>query len=222
MGMDNHHTFRSVGRISKWLVNWSIASIVLSIIYVVSSFILLYLFVYYAPNNLSFLVGQLMLIIHIVIGIMTLFWYYRANKNIHAFGAKELTSPAMSVIWWFIPIAFFWKPYNITQQIWKASNPEVMLTEGIEWKEAPSSNTVRVWWIIGILAILIRVLAGTFLTPAFGQFQFTPHYVEEPNLLYKGFVILLTHIPGIVSAVYFIQMIKQVSAWQERKGGAKS
>jgi hypothetical protein len=204
------------------LINWSIASIVLAVIYVVSAFILLHLFVYYAPNNFSFLVGQVMLVIHIVIGIMTLVWYYRANKNIHAFGAKEVTSPAMSVIWWFVPIAFLWKPYSVAQQIWKASTPEIKLIEGTEWRKVPSSNIVRVWWTLGILAILIRVLAGTFLAPAFGQSLFEPHYVEEPNLFYKGFLILLAHAPGIVSTVYFIRMIKQVSAWQGLKAVTKS
>ena len=216
--MANTHTFRPIGRISKWLINWSIASIVLAVIYVVSAFILLYLFV----GVYSFLVSQVTLVIHIVSGIMTLFWYYRANKNIHAFGAKEVSSPAMSVIWWFIPIAFLWKPYSVAQQIWKASKPEIKLTEGTEWRKVPSSNIVTVWWILGILAILLRVFPETFLAPAFGQFQFTPHYVEEPNLFYKGFLIVLTYIPGIVSTVYFIRMIKQVSAWQGLKAGTKS
>jgi hypothetical protein len=75
---------------------------------------------------------------------------------------------------------------------------------------------------LGILAVLIRISAGTFLAPAFGQFLFEPHYVEEPNLLSEGFLILLTSIPGIVSIVYFIRMIKQISAWQELKAGSKS
>jgi hypothetical protein len=190
----------------------------------VSAFILLYLFidVYYAQNSFIFLVGQINLIIDIVSGIMTLFWFYKANKNIHAFGAKEVSSPAMSVIWWFVPIAFFWKPYSVAQQIWKASKPEIKLIEGTEWRKVLGSDIIKIWWVLGILAVLIRISAGTFLAPAFGQFLFEPHYVEEHNLLSEGFLILLTSIPGIVSIVYFIRMIKQISAWQELKAGSKS
>lgn len=222
--MDNLQSFRPIGRISKWLVNWSIASIVIAIIYVAAAFVLFYFFldVYYEGNAFIFWISQIILVISIVSAILTLFWYYRANKNIHAFGAKEVTSPIMSVIWWFIPIAFLWKPYSVAQQIWKASKPEIKLTEGTEWIKVPGSNIVTVWWILGILAILLRVFPEIFLAPAFGQFQFTPHYVEEPNLFYKGFLIVLTYIPGIVSTVYFIRMIKQVSAWQELKAGIKS
>lgn len=222
--MTNTHTFRPIGRISKWLVNWSYASIVLAVVYVMSAFILLYLFddVNYEQNSFIFLEGQIILVIDIVSAIITLIWYYRANKNIHAFGAKEVTSPAMSVIWWFIPIAFFWKPYSVAQQIWKASKPEIKLVEGTEWRKASGSNIVKAWWILGILAILIRVLVGSFLAPAFGQMQFTPHYVEEPNFFSEGFLILLTNIPGIVSTVYFIRMIKQVAAWQGLKADIKS
>lgn len=78
----------------------------------------------------------------------------------------------MSVIWWFIPIAFLWKPYSVAQQIWKASKPGIKLTEDTEWRKVPGSNIVKIWWILGIFAILIRVLTGTLLEPAFGQFPF--------------------------------------------------
>lgn len=189
-----------------------------------SAFVFLYFFVdvYYEENSFIFLVDQVIWIIFIVRSIMILFWYFRANKNIHAIGAKEVTSPAMSVIWWFIPIAFLWKPYSVAQQIWKASNPKIKLTEGTEWRKVPGSNIVKAWWILGILGFLIRFLAGSFLAPAFGQFEFTPHYVEEPNFFYEGFLILSTNIPGIFSTVYFIRMIKQISIWQGLKAGFKS
>lgn len=38
-----------------------------------------------------------------------------SNKNIQSFGVKEITSPVKAVIWWFVPVYFFWKPYIITQ-----------------------------------------------------------------------------------------------------------
>jgi hypothetical protein len=222
--MANTHTFRPISRISKWLVNLSIASIIIAIIYDASSFVLLFLFkdTSYQDSSFVFLVDQIKLVIIIVIAIITLYWYFRADKNIHAFGAKQVTSPAMSVIWWFIPIAFLWKPHSVAQQIWKASNPEIKLTEGTEWRKGPSSNIVRLWWIMGILAILISVLIGIFLEQAFAQSLFEPYYVTEPNLVYEGLLIILSNIPRTASTVFFIRMIRQISTWQEIKAGVKS
>jgi hypothetical protein len=202
----------------------SIASIIIAIIYDASSFVLLFLFkdTSYQDSSFVFLVDQIKLVIIIVIAIITLYWYFRADKNIHAFGAKQVTSPAMSVIWWFIPIAFLWKPHSVAQQIWKASNPEIKLTEGTEWRKGPSSNIVRLWWIMGILAILISVLIGIFLEQAFAQSLFEPYYVTEPNLVYEGLLIILSNIPRTASTVFFIRMIRQISTWQEIKAGVKS
>ena len=71
----------------------------------------------------TIVISLLNLVTVIVIGIITLIWFYRASKNIHDFGAKNVSSPRMAVIWWFIPITNLWKPYQVAQQLWKASDP---------------------------------------------------------------------------------------------------
>lgn len=153
-------TFRSINRLSKWLVNWTIAII---IVMVVNSIIVSANPV--SSSDLSYsemafvtvLTSLVNLVIVIAAGIITLIWFYRASKNIHAFGAKGVSSPRMAVIWWFIPIVNLWKPYQVAQQIWKASNPQEILSNGNEWKKASSSNTIKIWWLLGILSILVSV-----------------------------------------------------------------
>ena len=80
-------SFRSISKISKWLVNWSIVLIIISVInsivfstVPVSSSELTYDNIGYV----SLLVSFINLVIVIVIGIVTLIWFYRANKNIHS------------------------------------------------------------------------------------------------------------------------------------------
>ena len=116
----NNISFRSISRLSKWLVNWTIATIIIT---VVNSIIFS---VYSVPSSdlqngnigfAMFIIGIVNLIVAIITGIITLIWFYRSNKNIHAFGAREVSSPRMAVIWWFIPILNLWKPYQLAQQI---------------------------------------------------------------------------------------------------------
>jgi len=107
-------SFRSIGNLTDWLVRFSIIIIVLSVISIAADF--------YESLSSGFddskisiteIIGTLSTMISILIIIIILMWYYRATKNIHSFGAKEVTSPRMAVLWWFIPISDLWKPYKL-------------------------------------------------------------------------------------------------------------
>jgi len=214
-------SFQSISKITKWLVNWTIASIIITVIYFIASYANLYPSSDVESSRIDFinlLIGSINLVISFVTAIITLFWFYRANKNIHTFGAKEVSTPRMAVIWWFVPILHLWKPYELAQQIWKASNPQIILSSGTEWKKSPSSYFIKIWWILGILSIFIGIFVGIFLPPASAQF-FEPHYNEERIPFYEDFRIISTTIPAIISAVFYIRMLKQVSVWQEIKAG---
>ena len=86
---------------------------------------------------------------------LSLYWYYQATENIQSFGAKEITSPVKAVIWWFVPVYFFWKPYTIAQQLWKVSNPKTNLIGGTEWKNSPNSKIIKVWSILAVVSFLV-------------------------------------------------------------------
>jgi glycerol uptake facilitator-like aquaporin len=44
-------------------------------------------------DNVYVVIGIFALILSILLTITLLFWYYRPIKNIHSFGAKEVSSP---------------------------------------------------------------------------------------------------------------------------------
>ena len=215
-------SFRSISKITKWLVILSIATIVIGLVNTGAFFALDYQTTgtEFQSTDLVFLViATLILVIEIVALIITLYWFYRANKNIHAFGAKEVSSPAMAVIWWFIPILDLWKPHSIAQQIWKASNPQIMLSNGIEWKNSHRSNLILLWWVLFLLSIFIG-LSGQFLNaPESEQLSLNDTYTGQSIPNYEGLLDLLSIIPAIISTLLFIRIIRQISAWQEIKSG---
>lgn len=78
---------------------------------------------------------------YVITAFLILKWVYRANANVHELGATNMTySPAMSVIWFFVPIMGLWKPYQAMSQIWKASD------EPVNWKSAKDHPVVGIWW----------------------------------------------------------------------------
>ena len=79
-------------------------------------------------------------------GILVLTWIHRANHNARQLGADDMTfTPGWAVGWYFVPIAWFWKPYQAMKEIWRASaNPS-------DWVGRPVSPLLHWWWILWIV-----------------------------------------------------------------------
>lgn len=96
------------------------------------------------------LAGKIYFITYIITAISFLIWVYRANKNCHGFGAKDMRfTPSWSIWWYFIPFFNFFRPYQVMKEIYKvSSNPN-------EWKRQEGSNLLWVWWTMFIVFLVI-------------------------------------------------------------------
>ncbi len=84
--------------------------------------------------------------------LLFIFWTYRAACNVRGLGATDVpTSPTWAVLWYFIPIAFFWKPYVALRDIWAASEDP----EGWVWVEVPLM--FNLYWILCVISNLISI-----------------------------------------------------------------
>src|SRR5262245_38518555 len=72
-------------------------------------------------------------------------WTYRANSNCRALGAQGMNfSPGWAVAWYFMPIAFLWKPYQAMKEIWQASkNP-------FAWQHEGRPVMLPWWWFFWV------------------------------------------------------------------------
>lgn len=94
----------------------------------------------------------------IVSGIFILKWIYRANSNASALGAKNMQySPWGSIIWYFVPIAALWMPYQAMKEIWKTS------ISPADWENVKPPALIDIWWAIwiaiGASSTVINVLS---------------------------------------------------------------
>ena len=147
--------------------------------------------------------------------IIGFYWYYRTTKNIHSFGAKKVSSPRMAVIWWFVPFFQLWKPYNVTQQIWRASDARVNLIEGTEWKTYYGSRSIKIGWILFLVAIIGNGIIDIYLDIIGGsQFLYTVFEVSDPTLrLFK----IIFEFFMLLSLIIFIHIIRTISIKQQLK-----
>ena len=79
--------------------------------------------------------------------ILLLVWTHRANQNVRALGASGLRfTPGGAIGWYFVPVAWFWKPYQAMKEIWMAS------AHPADWKHQPGSVLLGWWWGLWLLA----------------------------------------------------------------------
>ncbi len=76
-----------------------------------------------------------------------LIWFYRANANARAMGAEDLMgSPGLSVAWFFVPIMWFFMPYWVVRDTWKASDAPR------DWQGRSAPPLVGFWWAAMLVA----------------------------------------------------------------------
>ena len=94
-------------------------------------------------------VGLFQVLIFLVSGIWILRWIYRACANARELATSPMQfSPGWAVGWYFIPIAFLWKPYQAMNEIWRVSaNPR-------KPDSVPGSVLLTTWWFFFIVATL--------------------------------------------------------------------
>ena len=94
----------------------------------------------------------------LLLGIMLLLsaWTHRANHNARQLGASTLRfAPEWAAGWYFLPPGLFWKPYQVMQEIWKAS------VQPQDWRSQPGSPLVGWWWAMWSLGAWGVALAET-------------------------------------------------------------
>lgn len=80
--------------------------------------------------------------------ILVLTWTHLANYNARQLGAADMRfTPGWAVGWHFIPIAWFWKPYQAMTEIWRAS------VSPSDWRATPVSPLLHWWWGLWIVTV---------------------------------------------------------------------
>jgi len=165
-----------------------------------------------APENIGIILvlGLLGLVVggvSIATWVLFLVWTNLAAKNVRALGQQGLEyTPGWCVAWWFIPVAYLWKPFLAMREIWKASDPDTVGSAASKpWTESPVPGTLLAWWLVYI--------SNGFVTMG----------ITIANLDFSGGKVTVTPGPanfishGLlgVAAVFLIIIMRQLAQRQE-------
>lgn len=95
-------------------------------------------------------IGGFSMVLAIATFVVFGIWIVRAHRNLPALGARHLEfTPGWALGWFFVPIAYFWKPYQAMRALWQnsrdATRPDIQDTTWI----------LPVWWGLWIISLVL-------------------------------------------------------------------
>jgi len=126
-----------------------------------------------ASDHRQELAGSLQLAIVIAAAVTWVLWFSRAYVNVSALGAYGLRfTKGWAVGAWFVPFLNLWRPKQIADDVWRASDPEEVPAQGASWNLKRVPVLLNLWWAAWILDSVFgnyavrRSLEGDTSTPA--------------------------------------------------------
>jgi len=145
----------------------------------------------------------------VLMSMAFLYWLYRASSNLAGLGiTRQIFSPRWAIIWWFVPIGWFFKPYQVVKEIWQTSDPSFSELHGAGNK--PAHSHLFWWWSTWILSM--------FLTE-FG-FGVLPYAPEDQGAFWDGIFHLIGLVLFFNCAVLMIAIIRGITKKQEQRNKA--
>lgn len=154
------------------------------------------------------IIGIAQLGVVVATAILFLMWMYRAHRNLKALGAQNLEfTSGWAIGYFFVPFINLVRPYQAMVEIWKASDPEIPVGDGLSWKNSPVPALLGWWWG----AYLVSNITGQAVMRSAIS-------AETPDALIRSDQITLFSIPfSTISSLLAMALVKAVTERQTAK-----
>lgn len=153
-------------------------------------------------------IGITQTLVFIVTSILFCVWIHRVYKNLPALNANGLKySPGWAVGWFFVPIMNLFRPYQVTTEIWKASNPDVTIKGELDWKDSSLSPLLPCWWSLWILSGIVGNIVSRLYLSA--------NDVDSLSASYWGYLVL--DILDVAATVLLVTIVIKIDHRQREK-----
>ena len=157
-------------------------------------------------------IGALYIVAFVATVIAFCMWIHRASTNLPPLGVHDQRfSPRWAVGWWFVPIMWLFRPYQVMKEVWKGSYPIQGLVAQAAWRDAPASPLLGWWWA----AWLLSAWVGDVGVQIFLRGQTTD------ELITGDWLVVVSEVIGILAIVLVFVLVQQITSNQEEKYTAR-
>ena len=110
-----------------------------------------------ASGNLYLWIGAVQAAWFLVTAALWLAWFRRAYLNLPALGARRLRfRPWWAVGAWLLPVFSLFRPKQVLNDIWRASDPDLPPDQAAIWRGRPVAQLLGWWWLAFVASVLVR------------------------------------------------------------------
>jgi hypothetical protein len=146
----------------------------------------------------------------VAVAVAFLVWLHRANKNLPALGnskSKIEYTPGWAVGTFFIPIGNLFLPYRVVSEVWRKSDPDVVVENGEAVATNASSQLLLGWWASWVALTVVNRIAN--------RMERNAERVDLEGLV-SGLGIFVDLL-GITAAVLAVFVVREIDRRQEAR-----
>lgn len=161
-----------------------------------------------ASDQRQGIIGRVYALSFIAAAIAFLMWIRRSSENLAPLGvAGQRFSPGWAVGGWFVPILFWFRPYQVMAEIWRGSRPEIDPENPGAWTKFPASRLLGFWWVGWLVSNWIGNLGIRLLWSG----------DSAADLITAGQTTIASDIISLAALVLVVILLRRIAANQEQK-----
>jgi Domain of unknown function (DUF4328) len=161
-----------------------------------------------ASDNRMAAIGATQFLLIVVCAFFFIRWLHAAYRNLQVLGAGALRyGPGWAIGAWFVPILNIWRPKQIVNDVWRASDPELPRDAGGQWQGDPVPAFFLVWW-------LLFLVSGWASNAAF-RLAFSDE--DAGGLQNSSLAYLVADASSALAALLAIFVVRRTTARQESR-----
>jgi Protein kinase domain/Domain of unknown function (DUF4328) len=142
-------------------------------------------------------------------------WFRRAYLNLPALGARRLRfRPWWAVGAWLVPVFSLFRPKQVLNDIWRASDPSLPADPGAAWRRRPVAELLGWWWLAFLASVLVRSITTEAVHAAadFMLLGLLPERLDrfQPSAGMQVLADLLTVVCGLLA----LRVVRRTTARQ--------
>lgn len=110
-----------------------------------------------ASDNRETAIALLQLLALTVGGVFFIRWFLDAYRNVNALGGTRDHTEKWAGWAWFVPFLNLWRPKQIANEIWRASDPE--LPNEVPSTTSPVWGALTLWWLFWLASNFVSNVA---------------------------------------------------------------
>jgi Domain of unknown function (DUF4328) len=146
--------------------------------------------------------------LYVAVIVLFIVWFHRAYSNLPALGATHLRwGTGWAIGAWFVPILNLWRPKQIANDIWRASDPQTPPQQGASWRERDVPAVFQWWWA----AYLVTQWIGN------GALRASLRADTPSELARSAIIYALSDAFDILAALLAIAVVRRTTARQDER-----